>query len=166
MSEAGLSTADLALLFPTAVAPVLTVEAPLPPVVAPGAGAADFDLQLGDLHLVLWSAPPADGGTALLDAWATGAVELDLSASTADAIVPAFGAVDIGFDVVAPTAGAADAERVLDALFPLLLPGLVGALGEIPIPAIEGFALEGVTLGVAGGSGGTLTLGGALAVAP
>lgn len=166
LSDAGVSASDLALLFPTASAPVLTVEAPLPPVVAPGAGTTDFDLQLGDLHLVLWSAPPADGGTALLDAWATGAVELDLSASTADAIVPAFGAVDVGFDVVAPAAGAADAERVLEALFPLLLPGLVGALGEIPIPAIDGFVLDGVTLGTAGGSGGTLTIGGALTVAP
>jgi hypothetical protein len=73
--------------------------------------------------------------------------------------------MDLYFDVVYPDAtsiGAADTEALLEELVPLLLPTLTGALGEVPIPDIQGFTVTGVTVDSEGPEDGYITLGGDL----
>jgi hypothetical protein len=69
------------------------------------------------------------------------------------------------FDVTHPeanTLGASDTEDLLYALVPLFLPLLTDAMGEIPMPEIEGFSLLNITVGTGGAEDGYLVLGGDL----
>jgi hypothetical protein len=75
--------------------------------------------------------------------------------------------MQIWFDVVRPQAGteaSADAEALLGALIPMLLPSLTEGLGEVPIPDIQGFSLDVVSIVLDGAESGYVTVNGDLAV--
>jgi hypothetical protein len=162
-SELGLDPSSLEILFPGLMDLTITTEALLPPVVMPDA-AGLAELQIGDLHLTLWNGD-ATTGTELIDVYISVFAELDLSSSSATSLSAELGAMDLYFDVVYPDAtsiGAADTEALLEELVPLLLPTLTGALGEVPIPDIQGFTVTGVTVDSEGPEDGYITLGGDL----
>jgi hypothetical protein len=159
----GLDPADLAFLFPGLTQLTVSTEALLPPVVVPGTGVELLDLQLGDLRITLYSGDAATGAV-LIDVYVSVLAGLDLSASGGN-LEASLGATDLWFDVVVPESNgmaAADTEALLDALVPLILPLVTDALGEIPIPDIQGFSLSGISVDVAGAEDGIVTLGGDL----
>ena len=78
---------------------------------------------------------------------------------------PAIGDTTIWFDVVVPAAGteaSADAEALLDALVPLLLPTLTEGLSTIPLPDISGFGLTINGIALDGAESGYATIDGDL----
>lgn len=162
-ADLGLDASSLEILFPGLTELTITTEALLPPVVVPDpAGLAE--LQIGDLNLTLWNGDAATG-TELIDVYVSVFAELDLSSSTGSSLTAELGAMDLYFDVVYPDAtsiGAADTEALLQEIVPLLLPTLTGALGEVPIPDIQGFTVTGVVVDAGGPERGVITLGGDL----
>ncbi|MDP2313254.1 MAG: hypothetical protein Q8P41_10140 [Pseudomonadota bacterium] len=141
--ELGLDLGSLSTFLPFDSLSIVT-EALLPPVVVPGTGSALLDLQIGDLALTMYDGAPEDGNV-VFQLYTSMVVGLDLDVSAEGNLVPALGDTEVWFDVVVPSAGteaSGDAEALLSALVPMLLPSLTGGLGEIPVPAIEGFTLE------------------------
>jgi hypothetical protein len=160
-SELGLDPADLSFILGDVESLVVSVDPLLPPVVVPGSSGNLLDLQLGDLHLTL----TADGAT-FIEVYVSAVTDLDVSVDGDATLSAELGAdLRLYFDVVYPesnTTGASDTEALLEALVPLLLPILTDALGEIEIPAIQGFTLSGISVDVGGAEGGYLELGGNL----
>ena len=139
------------------------MDALLPPAVVTGTGREMFDLQLGDIHLVLYNGN-ATTGDVLIDVYFSAFMGMDLSA-TSDTLSATMGDPEVYFDVVYPeanTAGAKDTEALLVELVPYLLPLLTDALGEIPLPEIDGFAISGVRTNTDGPEDGFLMVRGNL----
>ncbi len=163
--ELGLDTADLEFIFPELTELHIITEALLPPVVVPGTGTGLLDMHLGDLELSLYGGPIDDPNNLMLQAYVSifsgMDVEVDSDLTLSMELVDTL----VAFDVVHPqgnTLGASDTEDLLYALVPLIMPMLTDALGEIPMPEIEGFALNNITIGTGGAEDGFLTLGGDL----
>jgi hypothetical protein len=160
-SELGLDPADLSFILGDVESLVVSVDPLLPPVVVPGSSGNLLDLRLGDLHLTL----TADGAT-FIEVYVSAVTDLDVSVDGDATLSAELGAdLRLYFDVVYPesnTTGASDTEALLEALVPLLLPTLTDALGEIEIPAIQGFTLSGISVDAGGAEGGYLELGGNL----
>lgn len=143
----------------------ITTDPLLPPVVVPGTGDSLLDLQIGDLELTLYDGPAAPENVALR-VYVTMIAGLDLSVVDGN-LSPALGDIQLFFDVTTPannTIASADTEDLLDALVPMLLPQLTGALGSIPIPDIAGFSLVLDDIHLDGAENGYVTIAGDLAV--
>jgi hypothetical protein len=150
-SDLGLNPADLEIFFPGLTELTIELDALLPPAVVPGTGAEMLDLQLGDVHLVLYNGDMSSGDV-LLDVYFSAFMGMDMDA-TAETLTTSFGEPTVYFDVVYPksnTTGAHDTEALLQELIPYLLPMLTDALGEIPMPAISGFSISGVKVNTDG----------------
>ena len=131
----------------------------LPPVVVPGTGTEMLDLQMGDLELSLYDGEATDENLRLR-VYVTLTAGLDL-AVTDGMLSPTIGDPEVWFDVVLPaanTVASKDTEDLLEALIPLLLPALTGALGEIPLPEIEGFSITIEGLKIDGPENGFVTV--------
>ncbi|MES2640586.1 MAG: hypothetical protein V4850_13920 [Myxococcota bacterium] len=163
--ELGLDLGSLSTFLPFSSLSI-TTEAMLPPVLVPGTGGGLLDLQIGDLALTLYDGAPEDG-TIVFQLYASIVAELDLDVSEAGTLLPALGETTIWFDVVVPSAGteaSADAEALLGALVPMLLPSLTEGLGEVPIPEIQGFTLGVESILLDGAESGYVNVNGDLSV--
>ncbi len=163
--DLGLDLGSLSTFLPFESLSIQT-EALLPPVIVPGTGDSLLDLQIGDLALTMFNGPAEDGDI-VFQLYASMIVELDLDVSDEGTLLPSFGDTTVWFDVVMPSAGtegSADAEALLEALVPMLLPSLTGALVEVPIPAIEGFTLGVESIALDGAELGYVNINGDLTV--
>ena len=114
-----------------------------------------FDLQLGDIHLVLYNGN-ATTGDVLIDVYFSAFMGMDLSAAS-DTLSATMGDPEVYFDVVYPeanTAGAKDTEALLVELVPHTHP--THRCIEIPLPEIDGFAISGVRTNTDGPEDGFL----------
>lgn len=114
----------------------------LPPVVVPGTGTSMLDLQMGDLELSLYDGE-AIPENLRMQVYVTLEAGLDLDVKDG-MLSPTLGDPTVWFDVTKPeanTEASQDTEDLLQALVPLLLPSLTGAIGEIPLPDIAGFSI-------------------------
>jgi hypothetical protein len=139
----------------------IETHALLPPQVVPGTGDAMLDLHLGDLGLTLRD---GETGDVVFEVYASLVAGLDLDVADGT-LSPAIGDTTIWFDVVVPAAGteaSADAEALLDALVPLLLPTLTEGLSTIPLPDISGFGLTINGIALDGAESGYATIDGDL----
>ncbi len=164
--ELGLDLADLEFIFPDMTELNIVTEALLPPVVMPGSGGDLLEMQIGDLELSIYGGPVAEENL-VLRTYITIFAGMDIAVDGDATLLATLGDPEIYFDVVHPeanTLGASDTEDLLDALVPLFLPVLTEALGEIPIPEIEGFGLTGIVIEAAGEDDAYLNLGGDLAL--
>lgn len=156
-SELGLDPADLSLFFPGLTELTIELDGLLPPAVVTGSGSDMFELQLGEVHLVLYNGNAATGDV-LVDVYFSAFMGMNLTA-TSEALSATMGEPEVYFDVIYPeanTAGAHDTEALLVELVPYLLPMLTDALGEIPLPAIEGFSIKNIKVGTDGPEDGFL----------
>ena len=162
--DLGLSLEDLEFIFPEMTELNIVTEAQLPPVVLPGTGTSLLDLQLGDLELTLYGGPVAEENV-MLRAYVTVFAGMDVDVDADLTLSMELSDLMVSFDVTQPegnTLGASDTEDLLYALIPLIMPLLTDALGEIPMPEIEGFSLDNITIGTGGAGAGYLELGGDL----
>ncbi len=164
--ELGLDLSDFELFLPELTALSVGTRALQPPVVTPGTGENLFDLQIGDLELSLYSGDIREDNL-----WMRVYVQVDtgleLSVTESNTLLAGLGDLDIQFDLDYPddrSAYAADAELLMETLVPLLLPTLTEALGEIPIPELQGFTLSGFAISPGGAEGGYMAIGGDLVV--
>jgi hypothetical protein len=137
----------------------IVVNPLLPPVVVPGTGTEMLDLQIGDLELSIYDGPPIEDNLRM-QVYVSLQAGLDLAVVDGN-LSPTIGDPDVWFDVTMPeanTQASADTEELLEALVPMLLPALTGALGEIPIPAIAGFSITINALRVDGPENGFITV--------
>lgn len=163
--ELGLDLGSLSTFLPFSSLSIQT-EAMLPPVLVPGTGGGLLDLQIGDLALTLYDGS-AEEGTVVFQLYASIVAELDLDVSAEGTLLPALGETTVWFDVVVPAAGteaSGDAEALLGALVPMLLPALTEGLGEVPIPEIQGFTLGVVSIELDGAESGYVNVNGDLSV--
>ena len=162
--DMGLSLEDLEFIFPEMTELNIVTEAKLPPVVLPGSGTALLDLQLGDLELSLYGGPVAEENL-MLRAYVTVFAGMDVDVDSDLTLSMELSDLMVSFDVTHPESnslGAQDTEDLLYALIPLFMPLLTDALGEIPMPEIDGFSLDNITIGAGGAEAGYLELGGDL----
>ncbi len=162
--DLGLAVEDLELIFPEMTELNIVTQALLPPVVLPGTGTALLDMQLGDLELSMYGGPVAEENL-MLRAYVTVSAGMDVDVDTDLTLTMELSDIEVVFDVTHPeanTLGASDTEDLLYALVPLFLPLLTDAMGEIPMPEIEGFSLLNITVGTGGAEDGYLVLGGDL----
>ncbi len=137
----------------------ITTTPLLPPVVVPGTGTAMLDLQIGDLELSLYDGAPSDENLRLR-VYVSLVAGMDLAVVDGN-LSPTIGTPQVWFDVTMPeanTVASRDTEDLLEALVPLLLPALTGALGEIPLPAIGGFSITIDGLKIDGPENGFVTV--------
>ena len=137
----------------------ITTKALLPPVVVPGAGTSMLDLQIGDLELSLYDGEATDDNLRMR-VYVTIFGGLDLEVSNGN-LSPTLGDTEVFFDVTEPaanTGASRDTEDLLEALVPLLLPALTGAISEIPLPEIGGFSITIDGLRVDGPENGFITV--------
>jgi hypothetical protein len=137
----------------------IVVNPLLPPVVVPGTGTEMLDLQMGDLELSIYDGEPIDENLRM-QVYVSLQAGLDLAVVDGN-LSPTIGDPEVWFDVTMPeanTEASADTEDLLEALVPLLLPALTGALGEIPIPAVGGFGLTIHSLRLDGPENGFVTV--------
>lgn len=143
----------------------IVVNAMLPPVVLPGEGTHLGQLQVGDLEVTMHSGDPSDPSTLLLRMFVAAEAGLDLSVTAENTLSFAIADPQAWFDVTEPVAPhdfETSTEELLVSLVPLLLGQVTDALGEIPIPEIQGFSMTGVTIGSAGAERGYVNVGGEL----
>lgn len=158
--DLGLDLGSLSSFLPFSSLAIET-HALLPPQVVPGTGDAMLDLHLGDLGLTLRD---GDGGDVVFEVYASIVAGLDLEVADGT-LAPTLGDTTIWFDVVVPAAGteaSADAEALLGALVPLLLPTLTEGLSTIPLPDISGFGLTINGIALDGAESGYATIDGDL----
>ena len=137
----------------------IVVNPLLPPVVVPGTGTAMLDMQIGDLELSIYDGPAIDENLRM-QVYVSLEAGLDLAVVDGN-LSPTIGDPEVWFDVTMPeanTEASADTEDLLQALVPLLLPSLTGALGEIPLPEIAGFNITISALRVDGPENGFVTV--------
>ncbi len=163
--DIGLDLGSLSTFLPFDSLSIQT-NALLPPVIVPGDSGALLALQLGDLELTLYNGAPEDDDI-VFQVYTSVIADLELEVSPEGTLLPSLGEMQIWFDVVRPQAGteaSADAEALLGALIPMLLPSLTEGLGEVPIPDIQGFSLDVVSIVLDGAESGYVTVNGDLAV--
>lgn len=164
--DLGLDLGSLSTFLPFSSLSIQT-EALLPPVLVPSrTGESLLEMQIGDLAVTMYDGAPEDGDI-VFQLYASFLVELDLDVSSDGMLVPTLGGTQIFFDVVVPSAGteaSADAESLLGALVPMLLPTLTEGLGAVPIPDIQGFSLAVDSILLDGADNGYVTINGDLAV--
>lgn len=137
----------------------ITTKALLPPVVLPGTGAAMLDMQIGDLELSLYDGAASDENLRMR-VYVTVLGGLNLSVTNGN-LAPELTDTNVYFDVTMPeanTVASKDTEDLLQALVPLLLPALTGAISEIPLPEIGGFTVTIDGLKLDGAEGGFITV--------
>jgi len=137
----------------------ITTKALLPPVILPGSGTSMMDIQIGDLELSLYDGEAVDENLRMrVYVTILGGLDLDVSDGL---LAPTLGDTEVRFDVVVPaanTVASQDTEDLLEALIPLLLPSLTGAIGEIPIPELGGFGISIGALRLDGPENGFVTV--------
>ena len=161
--ELGLDVGEFGEFLPFSSLGIGTV-AYLPPVVIPGTGSELLDLQLGDLEVSLYDGD-IDEANLWMRFYVTVTVGLELEATADSTLSAGLGDTEILFDLVYPNERSIHADGVesfLGELVDLLLPTLTGALGEFPIPDLEGFTLDNVNIDLDGAEDGYVTFGGDL----
>lgn len=164
LGDLGLGAEEMALFFPGTEELNLVVDPLLPPVLVPGTGPETYDLQLGDMQLTLYDGDPA-AEQVLIRVYVTAVAGVDLGANGAESLNASVGNADFWFDVTVPehnTQAAEDTEALIGALVPLLLPRITDVLGEIAVPSLGGFVIEGVQVDTAGEDDAWLQLAGEL----
>lgn len=161
--DLGVDPADLELLFPGITGLTIDVSASLPPVALPAPGAL-LELQIGDIGVTLYDGP-VDPANVLMQLYVSAEAELSVALNAdATALELGIGAMDLHFDLTAPTDARADtiaaAEGFLASLVPMLLPALTSAVTEFPIPEIEGLAIRNATMTLEGPESGFIVLAG------
>lgn len=162
--DLGLDLSDFELFLPELTGLSIGTRALQPPVVMPGTGENLFDLQIGDLELSLYNGDIREDNL-WMRVYVLVETGLELSVTESNTLLAGLGELDIRFDLAYPddrTAYAADAELLMETLVPLLLPTLTDALGEIPIPELQGFSLSGFEIAPGGPEGGYMAIGGDL----
>lgn len=137
----------------------IQTKALLPPVVVPGTGTSMLDLQIGDLELSLYDGEAIDENLRLR-VYVSLVAGMDLDVVDGN-LAPAIGDPTVWFDVTVPeanTVASRDTEDLLEALVPLLLPALTGAISEIPLPDIAGFTITIDALKLDGPENGFVTV--------
>jgi len=155
-SELGLDLGDFSLFMPELSSLSIGTYAYLPPVVVPGTDGNLLELQLGDLELSLYNGE-VDEANLWMRIYVSVFADMALEATEDNTLLAGLGDMEIVFDLDYPddrSVYAEDTEVLLEALVPLLLPSLTDALGEIPIPNLDGFSLEIVDIGLAGAEDG------------
>jgi hypothetical protein len=163
--QLGLDLGSLSTFLPFDSLSIQT-NALLPPVLVPGTGDSLLDLQIGDLALTLYDGAPEDGNV-VFQVYMSLVAGLDLDVSTDGMLEPSLGDATIWFDVVTPASGteaSADAESLLGALVPMLLPSLTEGLGSVPVPDISGFGLDIQSIALDGAESGYVNVNGDLSV--
>lgn len=163
--ELGLDADELEFLLGTSEELTIVTEALLPPVVIPGTATEMLDFQLGDLHMLIYAGEQVEENV-VLEVYLSvlGGMDMDSDGETLQA---SLGDLELYFDVVVPDAtspGAQSAEALLEALMPLLLPSLTGAISEVPIPSIDGFGINNISVGLAGSEDGFVEIGGEMEI--
>lgn len=165
-AELGLDLSDVSDFLPGLTELNIQTSAYLPPVVVPGTGTSLLDMQLGDFEVSIYNGEVAEENL-FLRTYVHLVAGLDMSATSDGTLSAGLGDIDVQFDLVFPNEGgryAADTEAFLEALVPLLLPSLTGALGEIPIPELDGFGLSSIGVSLDGAEDGIVVLSGDLSV--
>jgi len=160
--DLGVSAEDLSILFPDMTGLTITTEPLLPLVVIPDPAGIDvYELQFGDMLVTLWNGDTTSGNE-LLQVYVTGFGGFDVAmSSTTGELEPTLDDMDLYFDVVVPdanTVGAADTEALFEILMPILLEDMIGGIGSLPIPEIEGFRMVGMTTGIGGAEDAFITV--------
>jgi hypothetical protein len=143
---------------------VISINGLLPPVITPGEEGALFHLAIGDLEVLMYNGDPSEE-TMLLHFYAGFEADLAIEMTEEGALSPSISNISGWVDVtepVLPNGFEIDTEGLLLSLVPLIEMQLGGALGEIPIPDISGFALTDITVEAAGAEGGFLNAAGDL----
>jgi len=162
--DLGLDLADFELFLPELTALSVGTRAWQPPVLLPGTDGALTNLQLGDLELSLYNGDIHEDNL-WMRMYVNIETALELDVTEASTLSAGLGELNITFDLAYPddrSAYAEDAELLLETLVPLLLPTLTDALGEIPIPELQGFTLTDFDIGPGGDDNGYMTIGGSL----
>jgi hypothetical protein len=159
--DLGISVEDLSILFPDMTGLTITTEPLLPIVLVPDPTGIDlYELQFGDMLVTLWDGD-ATPGNEMLQVYVTGFGGFNVAMDSSGALQPTLDDMDLYFDVIVPdanTVGAADTEAVFALLMPILLEDMIGGVGSLPIPEIDGFSMTTMTVGSGGAEGGYLTV--------
>jgi hypothetical protein len=118
-----------------------------------------LDMQIGDLELSLYDGAASDENLRMR-VYVTVLGGLNLSVTNGN-LAPELTDTNVYFDVTMPeanTVASKDTEDLLQALVPLLLPALTGAISEIPLPEIGGFTVTIDGLKLDGAEGGFITV--------
>ncbi len=147
LSELGIDSEDIEVIFPNSSDLRITIEPILPPVVV--AENNVVELQMGELYLAVHNGDYTNGDIRLeVYTHIFAPLTLGLSSTLLTANV---GTPETFFDVVYPMEGASGTETLLDALIPIILPTFTDAISEIPLPTFAGVTLSGLTSSVDGG---------------
>lgn len=160
--DLGLDMALVSVLLPGLADLTVVTDPLLPPVAVPGSS-GDFDLEVGDLLVSLYDGPAAPGAE-VYQFYVSTVAPLDVDVADG-ALTTSLGTPIAWVDVVTAPDGVdtASLEAALEVLAPSLLGSGVGALAEIPLPSLGGYALTGATASVGGAEGGYAVVGGELA---
>jgi hypothetical protein len=166
-AEMGLDESTAAMLFPGVTTVALDTEALLPPVFVPGTTVDwDYDLQIGDLYMLLWD---EDTGTTLVEIYTSIIAPAHVEISSVGDLEINMDAPTVWVDVVS-SEGSLLSDAALEALVETALPSalssLTGTLAEVSLPSIDGFQIIGITASSGGAEGGFVALEGSLSEAP
>lgn len=162
-TDLGIDVEDLALVIPGLKDLTVTMDPLLPPVVVPASGASmgTLDFQLGDALLSFYDGD-VDPKNLRLEMYVSAVAELDIDVTVDNYLAPSFGDVEVWVDVVYPATDDVLTESIVAGVVPTMLPTIGDYLGEIPLPSLSGFALDGVTVSTAGGDDAFVLLSGDL----
>ena len=160
-TDLGLSSQDLALLFPGVTDITLGVDGLLPPVSVP-LDATQAELQLGAMRIGIDEWP---AGTPLVEAYMSATAEFGLDSNGAT-LTATVGDIEAWVDVTEPETGEEALEFLLESMVPLLLPSLVDVIGEFEIPEIEGFVFTPSGNHMGGPEQGYYVMDGSITAAP
>ena len=147
LSELGVQSSDIEVLFPNATDLRITIEPLLPPVVV--AENNLLEMQLGELYIAVHNGDYSNGDIRL-EVYSHIFAPLTMGVSST-LITATVGNPETYFDVVYPLEGARGTETLLDALIPILLPTFTDAISEIPLPTFAGVTLSGLSSSVDSG---------------
>lgn len=159
--DLGLDMAIVSMLLPGLTDLTVVTDPLLPPVAVPGSS-GDFDLEVGDLLVSLYDGAVVPGAE-VYTFYVSTVTPMDVDVADG-ALTTSLGTPVAWVDVVVAPDGVdtASLEDALEVLAPSLLGAGVGALAEIPLPSLGGYALNGATASVGGAEGGYAVVGGDL----
>ena len=140
LSDLGVSSNDIQVLFPNSSDLRITIEPMLPPIVTFDSTPSSLDFEMGELYLAVHNGDYS-AGDIRLEIYTHIFAPVDMSVNST-AIMATVGEPISYFDVVYPLEGARGTETLLDAVIPMLLPNFTDAISEIPIPSFAGVTLS------------------------
>jgi hypothetical protein len=153
-----LDMSTIGLLMPGLTEMTLVTIPLLPPVAVPRSDwseGAEYDLQIGDMLVRIHNGEVATD-TLYMELYVSVVAPMSLAAGAdGDSISLELGDPEVLVDVTYTSDGYAitteSTETLFEDLMPLYLPEITGAIGEVPLPSIEGLTLSSVTTSMAGG---------------